>query len=1078
MIVSTKEYEDALLPPRSEVRVACILDEFSYAGFAPEAEFLQLSPSEWRLELESFRPSLLFVESAWRGKDNLWRNTVSRVGPEISGIVEWCKARDIPTVFWNKEDPVHFSTFLALAKLFDIVLTTDMDSVPRYKQILRKEKVYFFPFAAQTRIHNPLEIFERQDAFCFAGSYYARYPERTAALESFTETLSTVKPFVIFDRNFGGGPMVHEDYVFPQQYSRFILGRLDPAEIDLAYKGFDIGVNLNSVRSSQSMLARRVYELIASNTLIVSNFSPALRTLFGKLVLFSERGEVLLRQLESLSQIPEGLERVRAQALRKVLREHTYQDRFAFICEKAGLHPGYVEPSVTAISFVKEQTEIDRVIATVREQSTVPDDMVFVVESMGIWKAAGKTKLLTHDEAKTMELSKLAEGRENHYVAVIDPSHSYGSRYLEDLLLATKYSSTDFVLKFGAPRHTAEDVPYTLAEGFEPRQGILRSSSFTNMDVFALLGSTTSRESVLDRATGIVIDGFEYSGDGRDAVPAEIIDEGYPLDELVNAASLVAPTRNDGTKKLDLAALAAGLSKQEPKLRAAFQGDQLVVASDLDEGVHRYIYSSSPVPVNSLGWEAGSPANVYVEVSPGLDLMLVVLFLDESGKRLGHTMARPNGNHSFKIPEGTTQINIGLRASGPGSADILNIHQEEYTLPSVGVKEKSPYVVLTNIYPSYDNLYRNGFVHSRVKAYQENGLEVAVVCLTDSPIPRFREFEGVLIYEIDRRALANLLVINDVRAVLVHFLDEEMWEVVGNPNLGIPVHVWVHGSEVQPWWRRSYNAVTDSELADAKEKSAVRMQFWEGVFNRLPDHVDFVFVSKYFAEEVMEDVGIRLPEDRYRIIHNPIDSAVFNFVPKSQEQRLRILSIRPYASRKYANDLSVAAVLDLAKEDYFSEFEFLFVGDGPLFEETLAPLNEFPNVRIERRFLTHQEIADYHKEYGVLMTPTRMDAQGVSRDEGMSSGLVPLTTAVAAVPEFVDEKSGFLAPLDSYRELADGIRTLYHNPELFQRMSQAASERVANQSEKKIVVSQELHLITGEVDMEKRERRSQVVAGA
>ncbi|WP_065366606.1 MULTISPECIES: hypothetical protein [Corynebacterium] len=71
MINNEEVFGRYLLSPRGNVRVASILDEFSYAGFAPEADFFQLSPSEWEEELESFQPQLLFVESAWRGKDNL-----------------------------------------------------------------------------------------------------------------------------------------------------------------------------------------------------------------------------------------------------------------------------------------------------------------------------------------------------------------------------------------------------------------------------------------------------------------------------------------------------------------------------------------------------------------------------------------------------------------------------------------------------------------------------------------------------------------------------------------------------------------------------------------------------------------------------------------------------------------------------------------------------------------------------------------------------------------------------------------------------------------------------------------------
>lgn len=37
-----------------------------------------------------------------------------------------------------------------------------------------------------------------------------------------------------------------------------------------------------------------------------------------------------------------------------------------------------------------------------------------------------------------------------------------------------------------------------------------------------------------------------------------------------------------------------------------------------------------------------------------------------------------------------------------------------------------------------------------------------------------------------------------------------------------------------------------------------------------------------------------------------------------------------------------------------------------------------------------------------MLIPTRADTQGVSEDEGMSCGVVPITNNIAAVPEFVD----------------------------------------------------------------------------
>ncbi|RRW48155.1 FkbM family methyltransferase, partial [Stutzerimonas stutzeri] len=125
-----------LLPQRmaqGQLKIACIMDDFTFGSYQPEAQLQQLTPTAWQAELEDFQPELLFIESAWRGKDELWASKVGHNASELQQIVRWCKSRGTPTMFWNKEDPVHFETFLTTAKQFDFVFTTDMDCIHRYK---------------------------------------------------------------------------------------------------------------------------------------------------------------------------------------------------------------------------------------------------------------------------------------------------------------------------------------------------------------------------------------------------------------------------------------------------------------------------------------------------------------------------------------------------------------------------------------------------------------------------------------------------------------------------------------------------------------------------------------------------------------------------------------------------------------------------------------------------------------------------------------------------------------------------------------------------------------------------------
>ena len=70
-----------------KLRIAAIMDEFTWQSYSPEADMLQLTPENWHNELETFNPNMLFVESAWRGKDELWTNIVHKNPPAPTALV-------------------------------------------------------------------------------------------------------------------------------------------------------------------------------------------------------------------------------------------------------------------------------------------------------------------------------------------------------------------------------------------------------------------------------------------------------------------------------------------------------------------------------------------------------------------------------------------------------------------------------------------------------------------------------------------------------------------------------------------------------------------------------------------------------------------------------------------------------------------------------------------------------------------------------------------------------------------------------------------------------------------------------
>lgn len=374
-------------------------------------------------------------------------------------------------------------------------------------------------------------------------------------------------------------------------------------------------------------------------------------------------------------------------------------------------------------------------------------------------------------------------------------------------------------------------------------------------------------------------------------------------------------------------------------------------------------------------------------------------------------------------------------------------------------------LVICNAYPSEQALYRNGFIHRRVKAYKEAGLDVEVF-YNHEPVQQAYayEFDGVRVTVGNEGALELHVASNDFDGYLIHFAEPQRIRPLQKLNVKKPVIVWVHGFEAEAWYRRWFNFINTSEdIKAALEKKDTyylkQNAFFHDLMTQEELNVSFVNVSKWFQKYVVEpDNGAEFRNST--VIPNLVDEEVFPYREKEDEKRFNILSIRPFASLKYANDQTVGAILELSKRPYFKALSFTICGSGPMFDQTVEPLRQFDNVKLENRFFTQEEIRDLHAEHGIFLSPTRFDSQGVSMCEASSSGLVTISSEVAAVPEFIEHRvSGLLAQPESINDLADLIEELYFDAELFQRLSKQGSLAMLEKCGRKATIGAEVDYI-------------------
>lgn len=428
-----KKHEIVVKKPK-EFNVAFIADEFTYNSFSNEFNAILIEPNNWKEKFDNFQPDLFFCESAWSGADSVkrpWQGGIYASEKfnwenrkDLLEILDFCKKRGIPTIFWNKEDPTHYSdkinNFSKTAVLFDYVFTSAVECVEKYKKDYGLKNVFALPFATNPLIFNPIENSHRTNNVIFTGSWYATHPDRCLAMSKILDFLIKNKINIeIYDRYYGSEDPNRK---WPERFKKFIRKNVPHKEIASVYKSSKFGLNINTVTDSKTMFARRVFELMSSNTLVLSNYSDGIQDIFGDLVVFLDRDKDRLLSLDE-----EEIDKIRENALDIVLEKHTYKNRWEYILEKIGVNFERVVNSITIVVKVRTHDEALKAISLFQINSNNPDY---------------KLLLVVHEEVEDIEVSSFYQ--KFNKLGIIVTSESHAKKYaLEGLFnpIKTKYFS-------------------------------------------------------------------------------------------------------------------------------------------------------------------------------------------------------------------------------------------------------------------------------------------------------------------------------------------------------------------------------------------------------------------------------------------------------------------------------------------------------------------------------------------------------------------------------------------------------------------------------------------------------------
>ncbi|SDJ77269.1 Spore maturation protein CgeB [Jeotgalicoccus aerolatus] len=399
------------------LNIGIVCDEFLFNSFKDVANFEYISRDNPIIKDYDF----VIFASSWRGIDNSWEGVAhpnDEKRNELINLIEEFNQKNIPTIFYSKEDPVNFHLFKSIAAHCKFIFTTALESVKDYISYTENNNVNVLQFGINPLIHNPVGTRTTfsgkfKNDILFAGSWLNKYPVRMSETKKLFNAIQKENaPFTIIDRNYNlGSPR----YQFPSRYLQHLAKPIPHNQLMKLHKVIRWSINMNSVKYSQTMFANRVYELQAFGNILLSNYNTGINNLFPNIRIINTGDDfnVIYNTSEK------DLQELQAKGIRNVFKEHTTFDR--------------IQQITTTIGMDIDRPR-DRILVVLNNNSELN------VHNFNQQLFSNKTMVL-ESELSSINLD------EYDFITYFNDKYIYEEYHLDDLFHAFKYTDVDFVTK-------------------------------------------------------------------------------------------------------------------------------------------------------------------------------------------------------------------------------------------------------------------------------------------------------------------------------------------------------------------------------------------------------------------------------------------------------------------------------------------------------------------------------------------------------------------------------------------------------------------------------------------------------
>ena len=350
--------------------------------------------------------------------------------------------------------------------------------------------------------------------------------------------------------------------------------------------------------------------------------------------------------------------------------------------------------------------------------------------------------------------------------------------------------------------------------------------------------------------------------------------------------------------------------------------------------------------------------------------------------------------------------------------------------------------IITSRYPEKNNPYNHMFVHMRCVEMIKQGENIEV--FVPSNISERYIYDSVTVNKMPSKEIVKR--IQGIDVLYLHLLNIYPFNKVnGSPiykyiiDNKTPFAMYVHGSEVQRYTSRMYEfrfKITDVLKWIKKDIFVIPIMkrfTRKTIKNR---NAMFIFPSKWMKEEMERNLNCSI--SRYKIIPNGIDTEFFAY-RNQYENRYKLLTIRSLSGKVYDIEKTVNVMSHLPEQ-----FTLDIYGEGVYLNQYLKLIqnkNLTERIQIIPTFIGKEKMKNIFKKYSAFISTTKIDSQGITIMEAMSSGLLGINTNNSSKKEFFNDLSNSVLGNDP-KEIANKINKVCNNPDLYEKITKKGSESI------------------------------------